>query len=97
MCLRSILDIRHRVLRPRTSRTSRFQELRLGPLISSKDRLFTLVPMFRNGDHHRVREAFEESLVKIGCEYIDLYLVHWPQAITETGLSLVFCLVFLCT
>ncbi|KAF7792256.1 hypothetical protein EIP86_003292 [Pleurotus ostreatoroseus] len=33
-----------------------------------------------NGCHHRVREAFEESLAALGCEYIDLYLMHWPQA-----------------
>ncbi|KAF8639508.1 hypothetical protein AX17_001413 [Amanita inopinata Kibby_2008] len=28
---------------------------------------------------HRVREAFEESLKELDCEYIDLYLIHWPQ------------------
>ena len=40
----------------------------------------------RNGDHGRVREAFEESLAKLGVEYIDLYLLHWPQAvISPTG------------
>ncbi|KAF5380724.1 hypothetical protein D9757_007096 [Collybiopsis confluens] len=32
------------------------------------------------GDHHRVKEAFQDSLDKLGCEYIDLYLMHWPQA-----------------
>ncbi len=26
----------------------------------------------------RVREAFEESLCRLGTEYIDLYLIHWP-------------------
>ncbi len=26
----------------------------------------------------RVREAFEESLRKMGTEYVDLYLIHWP-------------------
>ncbi len=26
----------------------------------------------------RVREAFEDSLGKLGTEYIDLYLIHWP-------------------
>ncbi|KAF8348368.1 aldo/keto reductase [Amanita rubescens] len=28
----------------------------------------------------RVREAFEQSLRDLDCEYIDLYLMHWPQA-----------------
>lgn len=31
-----------------------------------------------NGDHDRVEEAFEESLKKLGLDYIDLYLIHWP-------------------
>jgi hypothetical protein len=34
----------------------------------------------RNSDHHHVREAFEKSLKELDCEYIDLYLMHWPQA-----------------
>ena len=40
----------------------------------------------RNADHGRVREALEESLARLGLEYIDLYLMHWPQAlVSETG------------
>jgi diketogulonate reductase-like aldo/keto reductase len=33
-----------------------------------------------NGDQrvNRVLEAFEESLERLGTEYVDLYLVHWP-------------------
>ena len=27
----------------------------------------------------RVRESFEESLTALGLDYIDLYLMHWPQ------------------
>lgn len=38
------------------------------------------VYLSRNANHHRVREAFETSLAALNCEYIDLYLMHWPQA-----------------
>ncbi|KAF9453991.1 aldo/keto reductase [Macrolepiota fuliginosa MF-IS2] len=38
-----------------------------------------------NSDHHRVREAFESSLKELDCEYIDLYLMHWPQASISEG------------
>lgn len=40
-----------------------------------------------NWSHHRVREAFEESLAQLGCNYIDLYLMHWPQAVIGDGLG----------
>ncbi|KAJ3554935.1 hypothetical protein NM688_g2846 [Phlebia brevispora] len=33
-----------------------------------------------NTSHQRVREAFEESFAALNCEYINLYLMHWPQA-----------------
>ncbi|KAJ3912958.1 NADP-dependent oxidoreductase domain-containing protein [Lentinula edodes] len=33
-----------------------------------------------NSAHGKVREAFEESLNNLDCGYIDLYLMHWPQA-----------------
>jgi len=38
-----------------------------------------------NIDHHRVREAFELSLKELDCGYIDLYLMHWPQASISDG------------
>ncbi|KAG8992817.1 hypothetical protein FRB90_000893 [Tulasnella sp. 427] len=38
-----------------------------------------------NTDHGRVAEAFEESLARLGLEYIDLYLMHWPQAMSPSG------------
>jgi 2,5-diketo-D-gluconate reductase A len=33
-----------------------------------------------NGDHgrDRARRAFEQSLARLGGEYVDLYLIHWP-------------------
>ncbi|KAJ7690715.1 aldo/keto reductase [Mycena rosella] len=32
-----------------------------------------------NSDHHRVKEAFEDSLKSLEVDYVDLYLLHWPQ------------------
>jgi len=32
-----------------------------------------------NTDHGRAREALEESLERLGFDYVDLYLIHWPQ------------------
>lgn len=33
--------------------------------------------------HHKVAEAFETSLKALDIEYIDLYLIHWPQAAVD--------------
>ncbi|KAH9927395.1 Aldo/keto reductase [Amylocystis lapponica] len=35
--------------------------------------------------HHKVRDSFEESLKALDIGYIDLYLMHWPQAHAEDG------------
>ncbi|TGZ81386.1 putative glycerol dehydrogenase Gcy1 [Ascodesmis nigricans] len=32
----------------------------------------------RNHEHMRVEEAVEESLRRLGLDYVDLYLMHWP-------------------
>ncbi|KAF8653325.1 hypothetical protein AX16_004025 [Volvariella volvacea WC 439] len=42
-----------------------------------------LTTKLANIDHHRVREAFEESLAKLDLEYIDLYLLHWPLGVKD--------------
>jgi predicted aldo/keto reductase-like oxidoreductase len=36
----------------------------------------------RNKFHDKVREAFDASLEALGLDYLDLYLMHWPQAST---------------
>jgi len=32
-----------------------------------------------NGQHHRAEAAFDESLARLGLDYVDLYLIHWPM------------------
>ncbi|THU85055.1 aado/keto reductase [Dendrothele bispora CBS 962.96] len=41
---------------------------------------FYVVTKLPNSHHHLVKEAFDQSLGDLNCEYIDLYLMHWPQA-----------------
>ncbi|GLB41058.1 putative aldo/keto reductase family protein [Lyophyllum shimeji] len=36
-------------------------------------------------DHRRASAALDRSLQKLGVEYVDLYLMHWPQAERESG------------
>lgn len=43
---------------------------------------FFVTTKLPNHRHDKVREAFESSLAALGMDYIDLYLVHWPQAAT---------------
>lgn len=42
---------------------------------------------FRWSHHGSVREGFEASLKSLDVGYIDLYLMHWPQAANEKGKS----------
>ena len=32
-----------------------------------------------NHNYEQARQAFEESLEKLGLDYLDLYLIHWPN------------------
>jgi 2,5-diketo-D-gluconate reductase A len=46
----------------------------------SRDELFVTTKL-SNDDHGRERapRAFEASLEKLGLDYVDLYLIHWPR------------------
>jgi diketogulonate reductase-like aldo/keto reductase len=46
-----------------------------------RDRLFVTTKVWPDDvRRNRVIEAFEASLSRLGLEYVDLYLVHWPVA-----------------
>lgn len=39
-------------------------------------------------DHGSVSSALDHSLQKLGVQYIDLFLMHWPQALLDSGEAL---------
>ncbi len=42
-----------------------------------REKLFVTTKLWNN-DHDRAEQAFEESLGRLGLDYVDLYLIHWP-------------------
>ncbi|KAK7473035.1 hypothetical protein VKT23_001139 [Stygiomarasmius scandens] len=48
---------------------------------------FHITTKLINWDHGRVSEAFSESLKALNCEYIDMYLIHWPQAASRSDMG----------
>ena len=42
------------------------------------------------GDHGCVKQALTTSLTKLGVDYVDLYLMHWPMAYNESGLRVCY-------
>ena len=44
---------------------------------------FFVTTKLSNSDHVKVEEALNASLAALGLEYVDLYLMHFPQRITE--------------
>lgn len=44
-----------------------------------RDQLFVATKLWNDRHGHDIsRAAFEESLEKLGLDYVDLYLIHWP-------------------
>lgn len=52
----------------------------------AREDLFVTTKLW-NSDQTRGREAFEDSLDKLGLDRVDLYLVHWPQPMFGEALT----------
>jgi diketogulonate reductase-like aldo/keto reductase len=45
----------------------------------NREEIFVTTKLFNEDQRkHKVMEAFETSLKKLGLDYVDLYLIHWP-------------------
>lgn len=45
----------------------------------AREKVFVTTKLWNSDQgYHTARAAFEESLDKLGLEYVDLYLIHWP-------------------
>jgi len=42
-----------------------------------REKIFVTTKLW-NSDHDRAERAFDESLARLGLDYVDLYLIHWP-------------------
>ncbi|NUP65873.1 MAG: aldo/keto reductase [Nonomuraea sp.] len=42
-----------------------------------REKVFVTTKLW-NGDHTRAEAAFDESLARLGLDYVDLFLIHWP-------------------
>jgi 2,5-diketo-D-gluconate reductase A len=49
----------------------------------ARDELFITTKLW-NDDQTRPAEAFEKSLARLGTDYVDLYLIHWPTPERDT-------------
>lgn len=60
-----------------------FNEKQIGDVLRAsgipREKLFVTTKVW-NDDHHNVEEAFDKSLKELNLDYIDMYLMHWPQA-----------------
>ncbi|WP_172928899.1 aldo/keto reductase [Streptococcus sp. k-378] len=46
----------------------------------SRDELFVTTKLWNSQQtYEQARQAFAESLAKLGLDYLDLYLIHWPN------------------
>ena len=46
----------------------------------SRQEIFVTTKLWNtNHSYEKARQAFEESMEKLGLDYLDLYLIHWPN------------------
>ncbi|TQV93703.1 Aldo/keto reductase [Cordyceps javanica] len=45
-----------------------------------RDQIWLTTKLFNN-DHKRAAAALDDSLAKLGVDYVDLYLIHWPASV----------------
>jgi 2,5-diketo-D-gluconate reductase A len=64
------------------------REVGEGIRASGLDRADVFVTSKLSNSHHRpgeAREAFDETLSKLGSDYVDLFLIHWPLPMLYDG------------
>lgn len=55
----------------------------------AREELFVVTKVWNNHHQHdAVLQAFDDSLRKLDADYVDLYLIHWPQSNVPVGETL---------
>ncbi len=55
-------------------------EISLGKALAGKrDRAVVLTKLNPNSDHEKLNERFEACLKRLGTDYVDILMVHWPS------------------
>lgn len=56
----------------------------------ARDALFVTTKVWHDqlGTEDSIRRAFDTSIGKLGLDYVDLYMVHWPSASMDMGVVL---------
>lgn len=59
----------------------------------ARDELFVTTKLWNSASETWTRESvlreFDASLAKLGLDYVDLYLIHWPRAVRDDYLTVV--------
>jgi len=81
LAIHSAFEIGYRLI---DTAAAYYNESEIGKAIKSssvpREEIF-ITTKLDNSDHgyQKTLKAFDESLKKLNCDYIDLYLIHWPE------------------